>query len=59
MPERTRALKNNYGPFSILQVLAKLFERLLSKQLAESFERILSKCQCGFILGKTMVRNIV
>ena len=37
----------------------KLFDRLLSKQLVEFFERILSKWQCGFILGKAMVRNIV
>ena len=57
--ERTRALKNNYGPFNILPVLSKLFERLLSKQPAEFFERILSKYQCGFILGKAMVGNIV
>ena len=34
IPESTRALKNNYGPFNILPVLSKLFERLLSKQLA-------------------------
>ena len=31
--ERTHALKNNYGPFNILPVLSKLFERLLSKQI--------------------------
>ena len=52
-------LKNNYGQFNILPVLSKLFERLPSKQLAESFERILSKCLCGLILGKIMVCNIV
>ena len=59
IPERTRALKDNDGPFNMLLVLSKLFERLLSKQLAEFFERILWKCQCGFILGKAMVRNII
>ena len=32
---------------------------LPSKQLTEFIERILSKCQCGFILVKAMVRNIV
>ena len=54
-----KTLKDNYGSFNMLLVLSKLFERLLSKQLAEFFERILSKCQCGSILVKTMVRNIV
>ena len=39
--------------------MSKLSERLLSTKHAEFFERILSKCQCGFILGKAMVRNIV
>ena len=53
-----RTSKNNYGPFNILPVLSKLFEILFSKQLVEFFERILSKCQCGFILGKAVVRNI-
>ena len=31
---------------------------LFSKQIAEFFERILSKCQCGFLLGKAMGCNI-
>ena len=29
-----------------------LFEKLLSKQIADFFERILSKCQCGFCSRK-------
>ena len=56
--DTSKIQKNNYGPFNILPVLYKLFKRLFSKQPAEFFEKILSKCQCGFILGKVMVRNI-
>ena len=57
MPQKKK--KKNYGAFSITPVLRQLFERLLSKQLAEYLERILSKCQCGFVLVKTMVGNII
>ena len=38
-----RTSKNNYRPVSILPILSKLFERLISKQLSEFFESILSK----------------
>ena len=38
--------KNNYRPVSILPILSKIFERLISKQLSEFFfESILSKFQ--------------
>ena len=43
--------KNNYRPVSILPILSKLFERLISKQLLEFFESILSRFQCGFRKG--------
>ena len=46
-----RISKNNYRPVSILPVLSKLFERLISKPLSEFFENILSKFQCGFGKG--------
>ena len=46
-----RILKNNYRPVSILPILSKLFERLISKQLSEYFESILSKFQCDFRKG--------
>ena len=46
-----RTSKNNYRPVSILPILSKLFERLISKQLSEFFESILSKFQCGFRKG--------
>ena len=45
-----RTSKNRYRPVSILPILSKLFERLISKQLSE-FESILSKFQCGFRKG--------
>ena len=47
----TRTSKNNYRSVSILAILSKMFERLISKQLSEFFESILSKFQCGFRKG--------
>ena len=47
----TRTSKNNYRSVSILPILSKLFERLISKQLSGFFESILSKFQCGFRKG--------
>ena len=49
--KRKRTSKNNYRPVSILPILSKLFERLISKQFSEFFESILSKFQCGFRKG--------
>ena len=43
--------KHNYRPVSILPILSKLFERLISKQLSDFFECVLSKFQCGFRKG--------
>ena len=44
-----RGSKDNYRPVSILPIISKIFEKLLSKQ-------ILSKYQCGF---KDIMRSIV
>ena len=49
--KRKRTSKNNYRPVSILPILSKLFERLISKQFSEFFESILSKFQRGFRKG--------
>ena len=49
--KRVHYLKNNYRRVSILPILSKLFERLISKQLSECFESILSKFQCDFRKG--------
>ena len=46
-----RTSKNNYRPGSILPILPKLFERLISKQLSKFSESILSKFQCRFRKG--------
>ena len=46
-----RTSKNNYRPASILPILSKLLERLISKQFSEFFESVLSKFQCGFREG--------
>ena len=43
--------KENYRPVNILPVLSKLYERILSKQMASFFEKFLSKNQCGFRKG--------
>ena len=42
--------RNNYGPISVLSVVAKVFEKLISKQLSTYFEsnKLLSKSQLGF-----------
>ena len=45
--------KENFRPVSILPVLSKIFEKLMSKHLFTFFENILSKFQCGFRKGYT------
>ena len=43
--------KENFKPVSILPVVSKIFEKLMSKQLSTFFENILLKFQCGFRKG--------
>ena len=50
-----RNLKKNYRSVSILPVLSKIFEKLMSKQLATSFQSILSKFQCLERIQHTIV----
>ena len=45
------------APVSILPILSKLFERLISKQLSEFFESIYRNF--SVVLGQVMVPNIV
>ena len=47
----SRNQKENYRPLSILPIISKIFEKILSKQLYIYFENILSKFQCGFRKG--------
>ena len=44
----SRNLKNNYRPRSILNVVSKISEKLMWKQLSNQFDNIFSKFQCGF-----------
>ena len=47
----SRNHKNNYRPVSILPLISKVFETIMSKQLSIYFEEILSNSQCGFRKG--------
>ena len=46
-----RNQKENYRPVSILPIISKIFEKILSKQMDIYFENILSKFQCDFRKG--------
>ena len=41
-------MKDNYRPVTILPVIAKIFEKLLCKQITMFIDPLLSKFQCGF-----------
>ena len=43
-----RNQKDNYRPISILPIVAKIFEKLISQQLSSHFDNIFSKFQYGF-----------
>ena len=43
--------KNNYRPVSILPLISRVFEKIMSKRLSIYFEVMLSKFQCGFCKG--------
>ena len=46
-----RGSKDNYRPVSILRIISKIFEKLLSKQIIIYMDKFLSKYQCGFRKG--------
>ena len=46
-----RGLKDNYWLVSILPIIPKIFEKLLSKQITIYMDKFLSKYQCGFRKG--------
>ena len=46
-----RNKKENYSPVSILSIISKMFEKILSNQLYIYFENVFSKFQCGFRKG--------
>ena len=47
----SRNHKTNYRPVSILPIVSKIFEKIMSNQLSTYFKKILSKFQCGFRKG--------
>ena len=40
--------KENYRPVSILPIISKTFEKIISTQTANFMDPLLSKYQCGF-----------
>ena len=40
--------KENYRPVSILPIISKIFEKIISKQITNFMDPLLSKYQCGF-----------
>ena len=46
-----RGSKDNYRPVSVLPIISKIFEKLLSKQIIIYIDKFLSKYQCGFRKG--------
>ena len=40
--------KENYRPVSILPIISKIFEKIISTQIANFMDPLLSKYQCGF-----------
>ena len=47
----SRNQKDNHRPISILPIIVKIFEKLISQQLSIHFENMFSKFQCGFRKG--------
>ena len=43
--------KENYRPVSILPIISKIFEKIVSKQIRNFMDSLLSKYQCGFRRG--------
>ena len=51
--------KTNYRPVSILPIVSKIFEKIMSNQLSTYFEKILSKFQCGFWKGFSIQHSLL
>ena len=51
--------KRNYRPLSILSNISKIYERLLYNQLETYFESILSRYQCGFRKGFSVLTTLL
>ena len=46
-------LPSNFRPVALLRLFGKILERLVFNQLRPYFERVASKCQFGFLTGKS------
>ena len=55
----SRTDKNNYRPISILPNISKIHERCINKQLEEYFQALLSKYQCGFRKGYSVINTLL
>ena len=55
----SRTGKNNYRPISILPNISKIYERCINKQLEEYFQALLSKYQCGFRKGYSVINTLL
>ena len=54
-----RTHKKNYRPISILPNVSKIYERCINKQLEEYFQALLSKYQCGFRKGYSVINALL
>ena len=55
----SRTDKKNYIPISILHTVSKIYERCINKQLEEYFQTLLSKYQCGFRKGCSVINALL
>ena len=55
----SRTDKKNYRPISILPNVSKIYERCLNKQLEKYFQALLSKYQCGFRKGYSVINALL
>ena len=51
--------KKNYRPIIILLNVSKIYERCLNMQLEEYFQVLLSKYQCGFRKGYSVINALI
>ena len=59
--KKSKNLKENYRPISLLPILSKIFEKILFDSLYDYFisNNFLTPCQSGFIKGDSCVNQLV
>ena len=55
----SRTDKKSYRPISILPNISKIDERYINKKLEEYFQALLSKYQCGFRKGYSVINTLL